>query len=187
MISCFFTTSSRYILCYFLNKRPLVTEISYCAFKNVLHMQTHSTYTEKHKSRPRWCIFLLLCSAFPHINSKAYPVLLPIQWGVQSGATKSDGEEQWGWWLSSDWMFQLLIVMPWCSESCSADSTIYFNQDRGEMGVDVSPSFQSSFTFRCRGVCSLSFSLFLYFTHTHTHTHMLRWIESGEEVAVGNA
>ena len=24
-------------------------------------------------------------------------------------------------------------------------------------------------------------------THTHTHTHTLRWIESGGEVAVGNA
>ena len=51
----------------------------------------------------------------------------------------------------------------------------------GEMGVDVSPSFQSTFTFRCRGVCSLSRSfslsrslsrsLFLYFTHMHRHTH----------------
>lgn len=86
-------------------------------------------------------------------------------------------------------MFQLLIVMPWCSESCSADSTIYFNQDRGEMGVDVSPSFQSTSTFRCRGVCarSLSLTLPLFLHVTHTRAHMLRWIEGGGEVAVGNA
>lgn len=135
----------------------------------------------------------LPCSSRPlHINSKAYPVLLPIQWDVQSGATKSDGEEQRGWWLSSDWMFQLLIVMPWCSESCSADSTIYFNQDRGEMGVDVSPSFQSSFTFRCRGVCALSLSLLLYLClffspahkhkHTHAHTHIHTHIHAHDQV-----
>lgn len=69
--------------------------------------------------------------------------------------------------------------MPWCSESCSADSTIYFNQDRGEMGVDVSPSFQSSFTFRCRGVCSLSlfYSITFFISHTNTctDTHMRAW------------
>lgn len=85
--------------------------------------------------------------------------------------------------------------MPWCSESCSADSTIYFNQDRGEMGVDVSPSFQSS-TFRCKGVLSLSPSLLLsllfspslffcsftlYYTHTHTphkltHDQVEEWL-----------
>lgn len=117
-------------------------------------------------------VSLLLTSAFLLINSPAYPVLLPIQWGVQSDATKSDGEEQWGWWLSSDWMFQLLIVMPWCSESCSADSTIYFNQDRGEMGVDVSPRFIVAEECTLSLCLPLSLSLSLFFhTNTHTDTH----------------
>lgn len=94
-------------------------------------------------------------------------------------------------------MFQLLIVMPWCSESCSADSTIYFNQDGGGgggggvcLGVDVSQSFGV-----VAGERTLSFlfffsppsPLYVFFFFLPPHTrNTLRWIGSGGEVAVGN-